>query len=257
MRSALASRLFFSDSQRRVLLVAVVIVKHVLDPERLAIIRRGVDQVVRHMLSYDEARWGNRGSHRYSLGSAPAHFGYQQEWSVLVDPPALKPVLTAIFGTPDYVNRTAASGGDFVLPGCLNYQALHADGPSGRHPIREKDVDVGALGFCVTYPMEIVHDPSHTVGHGPCNGATRQIRYTQTNRSAVPPLESEPRWMLCSTTSPAKAGDAFVRDNRGWHGAQPASFRPRTACPDLRAVRRNAQSRQVCPRHTRRQVRAA
>ena len=113
-----------------------VIVKNVLDAERLAIIRRGVDQVVRHMLSFDEARWGNRGSHRYSLGSAPAHFGFQQEWSVLVDPPALRPVLAAIFGTDDYVNGTAASGGDFVLPGCLNYQALHADGPSGRHPSR-------------------------------------------------------------------------------------------------------------------------
>ena len=41
-----------------------VIVKNVLDAERLATIRRGVDQVVRHMLQYDEARWGNRGSHR-------------------------------------------------------------------------------------------------------------------------------------------------------------------------------------------------
>ena len=200
------------------LLHTVVIVKNVLDTERLTIIRRGVDQVVRHMLQFDEARRGNRGSHRYSLGSAPAHYGYQQEWSVLVDPPALKPVLTAIFGTEDYVNPTAASGGDFVLPGCLNYQALHADGPSGRHPTRRKNVDVGTLGLCVTYPMEIVHDPSHMVGHGPCNGATRQIRGTHTNCSVVPKLENEPRWMLCSTISPAEAGDAFVRDNRGWHG---------------------------------------
>ena len=42
--------------------------------------------------------------------------------------------LVAQTGTKDYINPTAASGGDFVLPGCLNYQALHADGPSGRHP---------------------------------------------------------------------------------------------------------------------------
>ena len=40
----------------------------------------------------------SRRQRRYSLGSAPAHFGFQQEWSVLVDPPALTPVLTAIFG---------------------------------------------------------------------------------------------------------------------------------------------------------------
>lgn len=208
----------------------VVIIKHVLDPERLAIIRRGVDQVVRHMMQYDTARKGNRGSHRYSLGSAPAHYGYQQEWSVLVDPPALKPVLTAIFGTEDYVSPTAASGGDFVLPGCLNYQALHADGPSGQHPTRLKaspygkgDVEVGSLGLCVTYPMEVVHDSLHTIGHSSCNGATRQIRFTHTNRAVVPKLKDEPRWMLCSIVAPAEAGDAFVRDNRAWHGPSATS----------------------------------
>ena len=57
----------------------------VLSEEKLETIRSGCDAVVRKMMSHDDARIGNRGSHRYSFGSAPAHFGHFAEWNALAD----------------------------------------------------------------------------------------------------------------------------------------------------------------------------
>ena len=37
-----------------------------------------------------------------SFGSASAHFGCQYEWSMMVDPPILDAVLTAIFESDQY-----------------------------------------------------------------------------------------------------------------------------------------------------------
>jgi hypothetical protein len=53
---------------------------------------------------------------RYSFGSAPAHFGLQEYWAVLIDPPVLSEVLTAVFGTRDYITGSASSGGDYNIP---------------------------------------------------------------------------------------------------------------------------------------------
>jgi hypothetical protein len=62
------------------------VVKDVLDTERLAKIRRGCEIAIREMVGRDPDRSGNRGSHRYSFGGAPAHFGLQDYWAVLKDP---------------------------------------------------------------------------------------------------------------------------------------------------------------------------
>lgn len=40
----------------------------------------------------------------------------------------------------------------------------------------------------------------------------------QNSRQDIPNLESEPRWMKLSVTSPAPAGAAMFRDHRAWHG---------------------------------------
>ena len=40
-----------------------------------------------------------------SFGSANAHFGCQYEWSMMVDPPVLDAVLTAIFESDQYTPR--------------------------------------------------------------------------------------------------------------------------------------------------------
>lgn len=98
-----------------------VAVKDVLDAERLETIRGGCDSVIRKMMAHDSARVGNRGSHRYSFGSAPAHFGHFEEWNALVDPPVLMECLNAIFQVdpcastpPQLISRDT-----FCLTGCL------------------------------------------------------------------------------------------------------------------------------------------
>ena len=103
-------------------MVQYVVVKDVLDAERLATIRRGCEIAIREMVGRDDGRVGNRGSHRYSFGAAPAHFGLQKHWSVLIDPPPLMEVMEAIFGTKDFVTNSGSGGGDFNIPGSVEYQ---------------------------------------------------------------------------------------------------------------------------------------
>ena len=84
-------------------------------------------QAIREMVGRDELRVGNRGSHRYSFGSAPASFGFQDYWSVLIDPPVLMEVMEAIFGTKEFVTNSGSGGGDYNVPGSVEYQNLHSD----------------------------------------------------------------------------------------------------------------------------------
>eukprot|EP01045_Picozoa_sp_COSAG04_P041674 COSAG04_NODE_12787_length_635_cov_0.966418_1_plen_141_part_00 len=77
------------------------------------------------MCALDPQRIGNRGSHRYSFGGAVGALGEEAAWSVLVDPPALMPVMAAIFGTEDFT-CDGVGGGDFVLPGATDFQHLHS-----------------------------------------------------------------------------------------------------------------------------------
>ena len=51
-----------------------------------------------------------------SFGAAPAHFGLQDFWSVLIDPPVLMEVMAAIFGTRDFVTNSGSGGGDYNIP---------------------------------------------------------------------------------------------------------------------------------------------
>ena len=65
--------------------------------------------------------------HRYSYGTASAsrELLHEPEWAAMIDLPTTTPILSAIFGTPDYFVRGA--GGDLCLPGAIEYQGLHAD----------------------------------------------------------------------------------------------------------------------------------
>ena len=92
---------------------------------RLATIRAGLERVIRAMCALDPQRIGNRGSHRYTFGGAVGALGEEPAWSVLVDPPALMPVMAAIFGTEDFT-CDGVGGGDFVLPGATDFQHLHS-----------------------------------------------------------------------------------------------------------------------------------
>ena len=97
--------------------------KDVLDEARQAKIKEGCDTVIRRMVALDPARLGNRGSHRYSFGNAPAHFGCAANWATLIDPPAVLEVVEAIFESPLFT--CSGYGGDYVLPGCVEFQQLH------------------------------------------------------------------------------------------------------------------------------------
>ena len=175
------------------------VVKDVLDAARLAKIRRGAEIAIREMVGRDPGRSGNRGSHRYSFGGAPAFFGLQDYWSVLKDPPAVVEIMEAIFGTKDFV--CTEGGGDFNTPGSVEYQHLHSDGggQGGRSPdvrleyrndgsrhkvtvdaeenpeyryqtVNVRDLPVRESGVTANYPMEICLNSE--VGHTPYNGAT-------------------------------------------------------------------------------------
>ncbi|MFL2518635.1 MAG: hypothetical protein ACJ0Q8_07170, partial [Candidatus Azotimanducaceae bacterium] len=89
--------------------------------------RAACDRTIHDMLSLDKNRVGNRGSHRYSFGSASktGHMMHEPEWTALIDLPTVTPILTAIFDSSDYIAR--GGGGDFCLPGATEYQQLHYD----------------------------------------------------------------------------------------------------------------------------------
>mgnify|MGYP002631563647 CR=1 FL=1 len=104
-----------------------VVIKDVLDERRLRTVREGVERVIRQIVARDPERLGNRGSHRYTFGNSAELFGEQAAWAPLVDPPVLMEVLTHIFGEEDFVCH-GCGGGDFTLPGALDFQHLHSDG---------------------------------------------------------------------------------------------------------------------------------
>ena len=127
-----------------------VVVSKVLDEKRLATIRRGCADTIREMVARDPQSAGNRGSHRYTFGTAPAHFGHQLEWATLIDPPRALAVLAAIFGSEDFHQTASASGGDFVLPGCVEYQHLHSC--AGLPPMFSYTLSRGHGDICALLP---------------------------------------------------------------------------------------------------------
>eukprot|EP01051_Picozoa_sp_SAG22_P018493 SAG22_NODE_3129_length_1915_cov_1.469714_3_plen_321_part_00 len=240
-----AAKIFWRDG--------FVAIRDVLSPEQVEAMRSGCDKTIRGMMASDGARVGNRGGHRYSFGSAPGHFGCQEEWSVLIDPPVLMACLDAIFQSPDWsYAHGAASGGDFVLPGAVEYQPLHRDtgdylkDPSGRVDFR----DMPCASITVNFPMEVA--PHSKVGHSGFNGVTRQIPGTQKSREPLPGLEDEPRWMKLSTVNPVPAGSCCIRDQRAWHGGTPNLSTEVRAIPHFGAVLApwyQVDYKQTLPRH--------
>lgn len=201
-----------------------VVIAAVLDSAQVEILAKGCAEVAGEILALDDARKGNRGSRRYSFGGSSLTRSqlHRPEWRMLLDIPVVNDVVTAIFGSPDYVLRAAS--GDFCLPGAVEYQALHSDVRDWR--------DKAAT------PFSAFHDPRGqlTIRDLPCpyvcvnflpqdvtrlNGPTRQIPGTQHSRTPIPTLAEEPEWMRLSTVCPAPAGAVMIRDVRAWHGGTP------------------------------------
>lgn len=201
-----------------------VVVRDGLTAEQLEILQRGVLEAVRDIVRLDAARDGNRGSHRYSFGgsSVTRSMLHHPAWQMLIDLPTVTPLLTAIFGSSDYMVRAAS--GDFCLPGAVGYQPLHAD---MRDFVDPESTPYSSFrdrrGFITTRDLPV---PYVCVNFLPfdqtvLNGPTRQIPGTQHARVPPPTLEDEPEWMRLSTVCPVPAGAVQIRDVRAWHGGTP------------------------------------
>lgn len=211
-----AARIFHRDG--------FVVVRNALSPEQLAFLRDGCDRVIHEVVSMDRNRQGNRGSHRYSFGSASrtGQLLHYPEWAMLVDLPTLTPILSAIFGAPTYMCHGGA--GDMCLPGAVEYQRLHSDmgdriEHDGNHLWSFRD-HRGQLTYR-DLPVPSVTCNFLMVDFTPINGPIRQIPGTQHSHEPVPTLAEEPEWMKLSTVCPAPAGSVVIRDIRAWHGGTP------------------------------------
>ena len=231
--SARAAQLFARDG--------FVVVTDVLTDDQLLFLQAGVNRVIREMLALDPERLGNRGSHRYSFGAASltGHQLHNPEWTQLIDLETVTPTLEAIFGSRDFILR--GGGGDFCLPGAIDYQPLHADMadrtgfdlPNGASFIHGSFSDPRGRLTYRDLPVPYVCCNFLTSDFNYLNGPTRQIPGTQHARQPMPTLEQEPLWMKLSTVCPAPAGSVLIRDVRAWHGGTPNLSDEVRAIPNL------------------------
>ena len=228
-----ATDLFYKDG--------FVVVKDALNSKQLSYLKSGCIRVINDMLILDEKRLGNRGSHRYSFGSASitGHLLHLPEWRMLIDLPTLTPIITSIFESKNYIVR--GGGGDFCLPGAIEYQALHSD-LSDRSESLKPDGTVNTINTfkdprgLLTYrdlPCPFVCCNFLVVDFTKINGPTRQIKGTQHIKEEIPSLDEEPDWMKLSTVCPAPAGAVLIRDVRAWHGGTPNLSNVIRAIPNI------------------------
>ncbi|MGH1488962.1 MAG: phytanoyl-CoA dioxygenase family protein [Acidimicrobiales bacterium] len=208
-----------------------VAVRNALTGDKLKRLQMATSRVVDEILAADPdgSIGGGAGGlpHRYSFGSTSAsrHRLHEQAWVDVIDLPTTTPILTAIFGSPNYI--VGGGGGDLALPGAMEYQGLHADNiwtepfdPVGGISTREMPVPVVTINF----PMVDLNWE---------NGPIRQIPGTQRSREPIPNMVDEPLTMKHSTVCPAPAGTAVIRDNRAWHGGTPNLSNEVRAMPNI------------------------
>ncbi len=218
-----AAELFHRDG-----FVAVV---NALTGAKLEALQLATDRVIDEILAadHDGSIGGGAGGlpHRYSFGSTSGsrHRLHEQAWVDVIDLATTTPILTAIFGSPNYI--VGGGGGDLALPGAIEYQGLHSDNiwaephdPVGGITTREMPVPVVTINF----PMvDLTWE----------NGPIRQIPGTQRSNDPIPTLADEPLWMKHSTVCPAPAGTAVIRDNRAWHSGTPNLSNEVRAMPNI------------------------
>jgi len=208
-----------------------VVVRDALVGDAFDALRQATDSVVDEILAGDPdaSIGGGAGGlpHRYSFGmtSASRHRLHHQEWVDVIDMETTTPILSAIFGSPNYI--VGGGGGDLALPGAIEYQGLHADNvwaepfdPVGEITTRDMPVPVVTINFPMTdFTWE--------------NGPIRQIPGTQRSTAPIPSLADEPAAFKHSTLCPAPAGAAIIRDNRAWHGGTPNLSSEVRAMPNI------------------------
>ena len=208
-----------------------VVIGAAVPDRQLAALQEATDRVMRANLAVDPDASAGGGAgglpHRYSFGSTSAsrHRLHEQAWVDMIDLPATTAMLTSIFGSPDYI--VGGGGGDYALPGAIEYQGLHSDNlwteihdPVGGLTMRDLPVPVVTIMF----PMiDLTWE----------NGPIRQIPGTQRSHEPIPNLVDEPDWMKWSTLCPVPAGAAVIRDNRCWHGGTPNLSEDMRAMPNI------------------------
>lgn len=208
-----------------------VAVRDALPAEQLDRLRAAAHEVVDQLVAADPdgSIGGGAGGlpHRYSFGgtSASRHMFHRSEWCELIDLPTTTPILTSIFGSPDYI--AYGCGGDLALPGAIEYQGLHSD-----NVWTELHDPVGGVSMR-DLPVPVVHINFPLVDLTPENGPIRQIPGTQRSRAPIPSLIDEPEWMRLSTVCPLPAGSAIIRDARTWHGGTPNLSKEVRAMPNV------------------------
>ena len=251
-----AARIFHRDG--------FVVVRDLLDAEHLANFREGSAQALRDILSVPgvgERKYmteSGRLPHRYSYGTASAsrQMLHEQVWASMVDLPTTTPILTEIFGSPDYF--VLGAGGDLCLPGAVEYQHLHMDVGESHHiskarlatakaigvELRTEDAkdaaagDSGELAQATRRQIVDFTPAVVTINFAMCdltweNGPIRQIPGSHAWRMPPVPPEDEPEWMRLSTLVGAPAGAGVFRDNRAWHGATPNLSREIRSLPNV------------------------
>jgi hypothetical protein len=208
-----------------------VAVRDAVPPDQLERLRDAAADVIEDLVAADPegAVGGGAGGlpHRYSFGgtSASRHLFHRPEWCELIDMPTTTPILTAIFGSPNYI--VYGCGGDMAFPGAIEYQGLHSD-----NVWSELHDPVGGVTMR-DLPTPSVHINVPLVDLTPENGPIRQIPGTHRSRAPIPRLADEPEWMRFSTVCPLAAGSAIIRDPRCWHGGTPNLSRDVRAMPNV------------------------
>ena len=244
-----AARIFHRDG--------FVVVRDLLDSDQIRRFRAGCARALEQILEVPGANgrkhmtesW--RLPHRYSYGtcSVSRHMLHDPDWAAVIDLPTTTPILTKIFGAPDYL--VMGGGGDVCLPGAIEYQHLHADLrdaqklPEGRLKQAEalgieletrsgsSDLDFRTQRLIVerTPPVVTINFVMSDLTWE--NGPVRQIAGSHTSQQPAPPPQHEPEWMRLSTLVGAPAGAGVFRDNRAWHGATPNLSREVRAMPNI------------------------
>ena len=232
-----------------------VVVRDLLDPERLERFRAGCVRLLARLLELpgvDGRQYlteTGRLPHRYSYGtcSGSRQLLHEAEWAEMVDLPTTTPILQAIFGSSDYL--VVGAGGDLCLPGAVEYQHLHADIVDHQKieevrlaqarqlgievPERPEQLDVPTSRLILdrTPPLVTINFAMSELTWE--NGPIRQIPGTHTSVQRPPSTRWEPQWMKTSTLVGAPAGAGVFRDNRAWHGATPNLGREVRALPNV------------------------
>ncbi|MEM7099113.1 MAG: phytanoyl-CoA dioxygenase family protein [Pseudomonadota bacterium] len=236
------------DEHERILRIfqrdGFVVVRDLLNPTQVEQWHAECDRVMRNILAHPgqgERKYcteSYRLPHRYSFGtsSVTREQLHEPAWAQMVDLPTTTPILKALFASSDYF--VLGSGGDFCLPGSIEYQVLHLDYPDAHIMTQERAEHAEKLGVQLrldddghlsarTQQLALIKTP-------PCitinfmttdltaeNGPIRHIPGAHGFPHSPPNQNDEPEWMRLSTLVGAPAGAGVFRDSRAWHGATP------------------------------------